>query len=622
MASVMDGEATPAQLGGLLLALRMRGEKVDELTGFAMAMRERVVAVSAPDGAIDTCGTGGDGSKTFNISTAVCAGRCRGRRARRQARQPGHVVGDRLGRRPRGAREYRSTFRPTRPREALATDGFAFLFAPELPPGDAPRGTGAPRARRAHRVQPAWPDDQPGRRAPPGDRGGRPDRRGQGRSRALPPWARSARFVVHGDGVDELPLDGSGVAYDVSPGGVRKRRIDSSALGLARAASAELRGGDAAENARDHRGRPGRRERVRGATSCCSTPARRLLVAGRVPTLRHGVASRGDDDRQRPRAGTAWQAARAARGHERAPHDRRDSRTRHRPRDRRAPSGGSGRTSCRAPAARERRGSEPRAAAAARSRDRVCTSSPRSSDARRPSATSAPTTTSSRVRAPTSAAAPRRSPSCASRTGSTARSTICARSAPPSASRSWPRTSSSRRSSWRLLRDAGADLVLLLAVLHDSRELRALVREARSLGLEPLVEAHDARELDRALGQRRAADRHQQPRPEHARSGRRRGPRRLRALVPDDRLVVAESGVSDPSTLVRWRALGFDAALIGEALMRAPDPARSDGRLRRRGRDARGSRRGRSRARGQDLRHRRRGRRARGDARPVPTTSA
>jgi tryptophan synthase beta chain len=122
------------------------------------------------------------------------------------------------------------------------------------------------------------------------------------------------------------------------------------------------------------------------------------------------------------------------------------------------------------------------------------------------------------------------------------------------------------------LREAGADVVLLLAVLHHSRELRALVREARSLGLEPFVEAHDAREVERALASDALliginnrdlgtlevdvtrAD-------------------RLRAAVPDDRLVVAESGVSDPSTLVRWRALGFDAALIGEALMRAQDPA-------------------------------------------------
>ena len=71
MGSVMDGEATPAQLAALLVALRMRGETVEELAGFAAAMRARVVRVDAPDGAIDTCGTGGDGSGTFNISTAA-----------------------------------------------------------------------------------------------------------------------------------------------------------------------------------------------------------------------------------------------------------------------------------------------------------------------------------------------------------------------------------------------------------------------------------------------------------------------------------------------------------------------------------------------------------------------
>src|SRR6188472_2869923 len=71
MGEVMDGIATPAQLAGLLLALRMRGETADELAGFALAMRERVLAVEAPAGAIDTCGTGGDGARTFNISTAA-----------------------------------------------------------------------------------------------------------------------------------------------------------------------------------------------------------------------------------------------------------------------------------------------------------------------------------------------------------------------------------------------------------------------------------------------------------------------------------------------------------------------------------------------------------------------
>ena len=71
MGEVMDGEATPAQLAALLMGLRMRGETVDELAGFATAMRERVVRVDAPEGAIDVVGTGGDGSGTFNISTAA-----------------------------------------------------------------------------------------------------------------------------------------------------------------------------------------------------------------------------------------------------------------------------------------------------------------------------------------------------------------------------------------------------------------------------------------------------------------------------------------------------------------------------------------------------------------------
>src|SRR6476646_6377941 len=71
MGAVMDGEATPAQLAALLMGLRMRGETVEELAGFASAMRERVLKVDAPAGTIDVVGTGGDGSNTFNISTAA-----------------------------------------------------------------------------------------------------------------------------------------------------------------------------------------------------------------------------------------------------------------------------------------------------------------------------------------------------------------------------------------------------------------------------------------------------------------------------------------------------------------------------------------------------------------------
>jgi len=128
-----------------------------------------------------------------------------------------------------------------------------------------------------------------------------------------------------------------------------------------------------------------------------------------------------------------------------------------------------------------------------------------------------------------------------------------------------------------LLRAAGADLALLIAALHRAPALRHLVRVAREVGLEPLVEVHEARELDRALasGARLIGINNRDLRslsvdPDHAVA--------LRSHVPDDRLVVAESGAVDPGVLSAWRALGFDAALVGEALMRAgtgPDDVRA-----------------------------------------------
>ena len=123
------------------------------------------------------------------------------------------------------------------------------------------------------------------------------------------------------------------------------------------------------------------------------------------------------------------------------------------------------------------------------------------------------------------------------------------------------------------LRAAGADAVLILAVLHPSkRRLRALVDAALALGLEPLVEAHDERELRLALEtDARLIGLNNRDLRTLAVDPDRAG--RLLALVPDDRLVIAESGVRDIDTIARWRAQGFDGALVGEALMRSPDPA-------------------------------------------------
>ena len=95
-------------------------------------------------------------------------------------------------------------------------------------------------------------------------------------------------FVVHGDGLDELPLDGSGVLYDVTAAGVRRRQIDTAALGLAPADSDELRGGDAAANAAIIEGvLNGERGPRRDVVLLNAGAA--LLVSGRVVRLRAGV---------------------------------------------------------------------------------------------------------------------------------------------------------------------------------------------------------------------------------------------------------------------------------------------------------------------------------------------
>ena len=286
MGSVMDGEATPALLAALLVALRMRGETVDELAGFATAMRERVLRVDAPDGAIDTCGTGGDGSGTFNISTTsalvVAAGGVpvakHGNRAMTSRSGSADVL-DALG--------VRIDHDEVSAAAALRDVGFAFLFAMGFHPAMKHAGP----TRREIGVRTAFNLLGPVTN-PAGARRqviGVPDQAVAAKLAAvLARLGADRAFVVGGEGIDELPLDGSGVIHDVTPEGIEVRRVDAAALGLTKASNAKLAGGSPEDNARILesvlRGEPGARRDV-----VLLNAGAALVVAGVAATLEEGI---------------------------------------------------------------------------------------------------------------------------------------------------------------------------------------------------------------------------------------------------------------------------------------------------------------------------------------------
>ncbi len=288
MGAVMDGLSTPAQLAALLVALRMRGETVDELAGFAAAMRERVVRVEAPAGVVDTCGTGGDRSGTFNISTAAAlvvaaAGVPVAKHGNRAitSRSGSADVLEALG--------VRTDLDAPAAAESLRTYGFAFLFAPGFHPAMKHAGP----TRREIGVRTAFnflgPLTNPA--------GARRQVVGVGDAVAAPKIAEVLRrlgtdhaFVVHGDGLDELPLDGTGVLYDITPGGIVRREIRPGDVGLAAASTSDLAGGTADDNARLIEnvlsGERGPRRDV-----VVLNAAAGLVVAGHSADLRAGVVA-------------------------------------------------------------------------------------------------------------------------------------------------------------------------------------------------------------------------------------------------------------------------------------------------------------------------------------------
>jgi len=249
MRSIMDGEATPGQIGAFLAALRIKGETADEIAGCAEAMREHVLVVRpARTDFVDTAGTGGDGARTFNISTAAAlvaaaagAGVAKhGNRAVSSSSGSADVL-EALG------------FNLELPPETIARSidelGFGFLFAPTHHP--AMRHAAPVRRELATRTvfNVLGPLTNPA--------GARAQVVGVYAPELVPTIAdvlarlgAERAFVVHGAaGVDELSPAGPNLVCEIADGQVRRREIDPLELGIARCAPEELGGGDPADNA-------------------------------------------------------------------------------------------------------------------------------------------------------------------------------------------------------------------------------------------------------------------------------------------------------------------------------------------------------------------------------------
>lgn len=285
---MMSGDATPAQMGGFLMALRVRGETAAEITGAVRAMRDKMTRVSAPSGAIDTCGTGGDASGTWNISTAVTfvvagcgvAVAKHGNRAMSSKAGTADVlqalgvnldaeipvvekalreanVGFMLAPRHHGAMRHVGPVRVE-----LGTRTIFNLMGPLSNPAGTTRQLIGVFARQ-------WIEPL---------------------ARVLGNLGTERAWVVHGsDGLDELTTTGASQVAEIHDGKVRVFEVTPEEAGLPRANPATLKGADAATNAAALRALLGGEAGAYRDIVLLNSAAA-LVIAGTAPDLRQGAA--------------------------------------------------------------------------------------------------------------------------------------------------------------------------------------------------------------------------------------------------------------------------------------------------------------------------------------------
>src|SRR5215475_13041974 len=285
--SMMSGEATPSQMGGLLMALRVRGETVEEITGAVSAMRSKMVRVAAPPEAVDIVGTGGDGSGSVNVSTCasfIVAG----------AGVPVAKHGNRALSSRSGAADVLASLgvkidiKPEQVGRCVKEAGIGFMFAPSHHP--AMKNVGPTRVELATRTifNLLGPLSNPA--------GVKRQMVGVFSRKWVQPLVQvlknlgsDAAWVVHGsDGLDEITLTGPTFVTARENGSIRSFEISPDDAGLPYAHGEALKGGDAEANAvalqsvLDGMPSPFRDVALFNAAAA-------FVVAGRVKTLKDGV---------------------------------------------------------------------------------------------------------------------------------------------------------------------------------------------------------------------------------------------------------------------------------------------------------------------------------------------
>ena len=287
MREIMEGEATPAQLGAFLTALHLKGETPEEIAGMAQVMREKALKVNVPGPLLDTCGTGGDGKNTFNVSTAaafVAAGAGlkvakHGNRAASGACGSADVL-EALG--------VKIDLPPAGVERCINEVGLGFMFAPVFHPAmrhAAPvrREIGIPTVFNilGPLTNPAGAQSQL--------LGVAHADLGEKMAEVLKLLGIHHALIVHGeDGLDELTLSGKTAGWEVLDGVIHSWTLPVDQTGLPRASIADIRGGDKVQNAATmRRVFQGEKGPIRNVVLLNSGAA--LVVGDRADTVAQGV---------------------------------------------------------------------------------------------------------------------------------------------------------------------------------------------------------------------------------------------------------------------------------------------------------------------------------------------